>query len=485
MEETPRVHALDYLNIVRRRKWWLIVPVVASVLIGLLLVKVLPKEYRSTATLAVAAPVVSPNIVGQGPQLDNQERLRALSQQLVSAPILSRVVREEGLGGAPDDRLIARVRNSIGITVPEPVAQVNEPRRLDAFIVSYGDPDPRRAQSVTNRLVNVFVDENSKRRTANAEGTAAFINNQLQASQQRLAELEAKLRTAKESFMGQLPEQTQANLSTLSGLRQQLESNATALRGEQDRLSMIERQVEGVRQGSNDVVFVPGVSGANGAAQPQTAESRVVQVERELAEARAMYTDKHPEVQRLQDELRSARADAEAERKKPASDRLAQLNVDPTFRQLNADREMARLRIRDLQRADSDLRRQIGSYQSRVEAAPRVEQQLASLQRDYDLERQQYGELSSKLHAATIAEDVERKRSGEQFTVLYAANLPMEATKPVPWRVMLIAVVAGIAVGAGLTLGREYFDRSVHDVRDLREEFQLPVLGEIAPIQVA
>jgi len=480
MEETPRVHALDYLNVFRRRKWWLIVPIVASIVIGLVLLKVLPKEYKATATLAVAAPVVSPNLINQGTQLDNQERLRALSQQLVSAPILSRVAQEEGLGDSTDERLIARLRSAISISVPDPVAQVNEPRRLDAFLVAYGDPQPARARSVANRLVNVFVDESSKRRTANAEGTSAFLSSQLQASQKRLAELEATLRTAKESYMGQLPEQTQANLSTLSGLRQQMEANATSLRGEQDRLSMIERQLDGVRQGSADVIFVPG---ANGSTQAQTPESRVILLDRQLAEARAMYTAKHPEVQRLEEEVRSARQDAQAERNKPVSDRMAQLNLDPTFRQLTADREMSRLRIRDLQRGEGDLRRQIGTYQARVEAAPRVEQQLSAVQRDYDLERQQYSELSSKLHAATIAENVERNRSGEQFTVLYAATLPTEPTKPVPWRVMLIAVVAGICLGAGATLGREYLDRSVHDVRDLRDEFQLPVLGEVTRIQ--
>ncbi|HUR33026.1 MAG TPA: hypothetical protein VM032_04475 [Vicinamibacterales bacterium] len=481
MEDTPRaVHALDYLNVFRRRKWWLIAPIVTSIVVGLVLVQVLPKEYRATATLAVAAPVVSPSLVNQGTQLDNQERLRALSQQMLTAPMLSRVIEMEGLGNTTDERLIGRLRSSISIAVPDPVAQVNEPRRLDAFLVSYGDPDRARAQRVTNRLVNVFVDENSKRRAANAEGTADFFNKQLQESQQRLTELEARLRASKESFMGQLPEQTQANLSTLSGLRQQLESNATALRGEQDRLSMIERQIEGVRQGSADVVIMQG---PNGGAQAQTPESRVMQLQRELAEAKAMYTAKHPEVQRLEEDLRNARQDAQAERSKPISDRLALLQMDPTYRQLTADREMARLRIRDLQRSEGDLRRQIGSYQARVESAPRVEQQLAGVQRDYDLERQQYSELSSKLHAATIAESVERNRSGEQFTVLYPANLPSEPTKPVPWRVMLIAVVAGLCLGAGATLGREYLDRSVHDVRDLRDEFQLPVLGEVARIQ--
>jgi succinoglycan biosynthesis transport protein ExoP len=153
MEDTPRaVHALDYLNVFRRRKWWLVVPIVLSIVVGLLLLKVLPKEYRSTATLAVAAPVVSPSLVNQSMQ-DNQERMRALSQQMLTAPILSRVIQEEGLGKATDDRLIGRLRNSINIAVPDPVAQVNEPRRLDAFLVSYGDPDPGLAQRVTNRVV--------------------------------------------------------------------------------------------------------------------------------------------------------------------------------------------------------------------------------------------------------------------------------------------------------------------------------------------
>jgi polysaccharide chain length determinant protein (PEP-CTERM system associated) len=479
MEETPSFHPLDYQNVFRRRKWWLIVPIVASILVGLLLVKVLPKEFKSTATLAVAGPVVSPNLVNQGAQLDNQERLRALTQQLVSTSMLSRVIQEEGLGSGSDEKLIARVRQAVSISVPDPVAQVNEPRRLDSFIVSYSDPVPARAQAVTNRLVNVFVDENLKRRTANAEGTADFLTNQLQASQQRLSALEARLRSAKESYMGQLPEQTNANLSTLSGLRQQLEANATALRGEQDRLSMIERQLEGIRRGSSDVIFVPGANGP----QASTPESRVVLLQRQLADARAMYTDKHPEVQRLEEELRNARQDAQAERTKPESDRVQQLSLDPTYRQLTADREMSRLRIRDMQRAETDLRRQIGVYQARVESAPRVEQQLAAVQRDYDLERQQYSELSSKLHAASIAESVEKNRSGEQFMVLYPATFPTEPVKPVPWRVMLIAAVAGICLGAGATLGREYLDRSVHDVRELRDEFQLPVLGEVTRIQ--
>jgi polysaccharide chain length determinant protein (PEP-CTERM system associated) len=480
MEDT-RVHALDYLIVIRRRKWWLIGPVIASVVVGGLLLLVLPKEFRATTTIGVEAPAVSPNIVNQS-ALDNQERLRALQQQLMSAPILVRVAREEGLGG-PDAAVIQRLRTGVQVLVPDPVASTGEPRRLDTFLVSYGAPTALRAQQIANRIAAIFVEENSKVRAEHAEDTSEFIASQQRASQERLNTLEAKLRSAKEAHMGQLPEQTPANLQTLSGLRQQIEANATSLRGEQDRLSMIERQMDALAQGNAGVIVAPR-SGTD-ATVVQPPETRVMILERELAEARTNYTDKHPEVLRLEDELKSARADAAAERQRPTSDRVAQLQLDPTYRQLSADREMARLRVRDLQRTETDLRRQIAVYQARVEAAPVVEQTLVSLQRDYELERTQYADLASKFHAATIAESVERNKGGEKFAVLEPAALPTTPTKPVAWRVMLISIVAGFAIGGAAAFAFEYLDRSVHDVHDLQGEFDLPVLGEVAHIDAA
>ena len=478
MEDT-RLHALDYVSMFQRRKWWLLLPIAASIVVGAALVRFLPKEYRAATTLGVTAPMVSPTLVNQATSLDNQERLRAISQQMLSLPVLERVVKEEGLGrGGPADPAIVKIRRSVEISVPEPVANVTEPRRLDTFVVAYSDEQPARAQRIANRLATVFVDANSETRAERAEDTSAFIATQLRASQGRLADIEQRLRKAKEAHMGRLPEQTSANLQNLTGLRQQLEANATALRGEQDRLSMIERQIEGLKQNNQQMALL-----ARGTNPAMPSESRVTTLERELATARSIYTDKHPEVQRLQEDLANARKEAVADRQRPEQDRLAQLEVDPSYRQLVADREMTRLRVRDLQRGGTDIQRQIALYQARVEAAPMVEQQLATLQRDYDLEKQQYGDLSSKLRASTIAENVERNRGGEQFMVLYPAALPLEPTKPIPLRVMLIAILGGICLGTALTLGREYFDRSVHDVRELKDEFSLPVLGEVARIQ--
>jgi uncharacterized protein involved in exopolysaccharide biosynthesis len=92
MEETP-VHALDYLSMVRRRARWLILPIVASIGVGLLLVQFLPKEYTASATIAVLTPSVAPGLVGAPTPLDNSERIRAVSQQLLSPRVLTRVAK--------------------------------------------------------------------------------------------------------------------------------------------------------------------------------------------------------------------------------------------------------------------------------------------------------------------------------------------------------------------------------------------------------
>jgi uncharacterized protein involved in exopolysaccharide biosynthesis len=236
---------------------------------------------------------------------------------------------------------------------------------------------------------------------------------------------------------------------------------------------MIERQLESMRQGAADVTVAGGTT---------TSQARLVQLQRELADARAMYTDKHPEIQRLQEEIAQAQRDALAVAKQPESERVKYLRMDPVYAQLEKDLTTAKLRVNELRRAESQARAQLGLYQGRVESAPKVEQQLASLQREYDLEKQQYTALSEKLQQAQLAENLERRQGGEQFRILHVAYLPSTAESPNIPRLLLIAVALGLGLGAAAAVGREYFDRSVYDVRALQNEFDVPVLGEITTI---
>jgi succinoglycan biosynthesis transport protein ExoP len=488
--DEPRFDPLDYVSVFNRRKWWFIVPLAIALVVGGLLVWKLPRTYQAATTIAVSAARVSPNMIG-AVEIDRQERMRAVSQQLLSRTVLERTAKLEQLDqNSSLDAAVSRLRGGLSVSLPDsitpggaagaaPSQQLSPEQKaqLDTYQVRFVDASPEDAQRIVNRLAQVFVEENSKSREVRATDTSQFIEGQLRASEGRLNGLEVKLRQMKETFMGRLPEQTNSNLAMVSAMQRQLESASTSTRGEQDRLTMIERQIESMQQGADDAL-----AGMHGT-PAETAQSRVLALKRDLANAQLAYTDKHPEIIRLKDEIATAERASAAEKTRPVSDRLAILGANPEYRQLLKDRDNTRMRISESQRQQAAITREIGQYQGRVEAAPRVEQQLVSLQREYDLERASFGELTQKRQAALLNEELQRKQGGEQFAVLVPAGLPEEPFKPKPMRVMLMAIAAGLVLGGAFAFGREYLDRSVHDARGLRDEFELHVLAEIPRIE--
>jgi succinoglycan biosynthesis transport protein ExoP len=481
MMDQHSFHPLDYLSAANRRKWWFIVPLIACIAIGAAVVAVWPKKYLSKGAIGMQSPTLSPDLLRGVSSLDAGERQRAVQQLLLSPAVLERVIREEQINPAKPAADVAMwLRDNLAknIEVPPTLGLNGRPdptRGIDLFYIGYTDRDPARAQRILNRVATVFVEENSKFQERRAENSADVLEQQLASSQARLNDLENKLRAKKQNYIGRLPEQIGANVQMVNGARNQFESISMQIRAEQDRLGLIEGQLEQMRLGVGaEAMTAAGINAA------QASQKRVDDLEQQLASARALgYKDRHPEVERLQAEIKQARADAS---KVSPTNRQELLNADPMYRAKLQERDMAKLRIRELQGASSAASRQIADYQSRVEAAPVVEQELTSVLRDYNAEKDRYADLTTRLNNARVAEDVARKQGGERFSVLYPASLPDKPIEPKPLKIMALAIVAGLVLGAGAALGREFLDRSVYDSRALQTEFEVPVLGEIPRI---
>lgn len=481
MEERA-FHPLDYLSVLRRRKWWLIIPVALGVVAGALLAVLWPKDYLSEAKIGIAAPTLSPELLRGVSSLDKEERQRAISQQLLSRQVLERVVREEQVNSSkPVEDVAGWLRSQIVVKVDQPIGRMENKNGLDSFDLGYVDTDPDRAQRITNRLAYVFVDENSKTRTNRAENTSEVLGQQLQASQTRLAGLEGQLRVKKEANMGRLPDQINANIAMVNGLRQSLDSYSMQLRTEQDRQNQLEAQLDEMRRGTGTA---PPTSAASAAIH--AIQARIATLQQELAQARAVgYTDKHPEIERLQSEIAQGQRELASIKQPTGMAGGDALLTDPVYRQRVADRDAVRLRINTLRAQSSQASVQIGQYQSRVEAAPMVEQDLASISRDVELERTRYADLKTTYDKARSAEDFARQQGGERFSVLYPAYPGRPAAPGQQVKLLLIPIVMGLVLGGAMAIGREFMDRSVHDARALQNEFDVPVLGEIPKIHGA
>lgn len=482
--EPQSFHPLDYLAAVNRRKWWFIVPLVLCIAAGAAAIAVWPKKYLAKAAIGMQSPTLSPDLLRGVSSMDPVERQRAVQQLMLSPTVLDRVIRDEQINpGKPTADVAAWLRDNLArnIEVPPTLGLNGRPdptRGIDLFYVGYTDSKPDRAQRIVNRVATVFVEENSRVQTNRAENSADVLEQQVAASQVRLAELENKLRAKKQNYVGRLPEQIGANVQMVNGARSQYESIAIQIRSEQEHLGLVESQLDQMRQGA-------GAEGMTSMAiaAVQSAQKRVDDLEAQLAADRALgYTDKHPDVDRLQREIKQARADLAASKVTQPSNREETLKADPLYRQKVQERDLARVHIRELQAAAASAQRQIGEYQNRVEAAPVVEQELGSLDREYTLEKTRYTDLTTRFNNARMAEELARKQGGERFSVLYPAGLPRAPIEPQPIKIMALAIVAGLVLGAGAALGREFLDRSVHDSRALENEFEVPVLGEIPRI---
>jgi uncharacterized protein involved in exopolysaccharide biosynthesis len=372
------------------------------------------------------------------------------------------------------DDVVMWLRGRVDVSVPRPIGRDTR-SGIESFQLAFTDSQPERTQRIANRLAQVFVDENSRARTEQAENTSEVLAQQLRESQKQLTDIEDQLRAKKVANMGSLPGQVNANIEMANGLRQQVESLSMQLRGEQDRLSIVESQLADMKRGGNTSVMTSSAASAI-----KTGQDRLSALQRELAEKRSLgYTDLHPEIVRINEEMTAARRELSAARNQAEGEDV--LQTDPSYRQKTDERNSILLRIKGLQRAETAARAQIAHYQRRVEAAPLVEQDVAPLERAHELAKARYTDLSQKHQAALLAEDLARKQGGERFSILYGAAGP-NRIKPDLLRLMLMSIALGLALGGGLVFAAEFLDRSVYDARSLQTEFEIPVLGEIPRI---
>ena len=145
---------------------------------------------------------------------------------------------------------------------------VHDTRNLDitAFKIAYSADDPHVAQQVTGELTNLFINENLEVRQQQSEDTTKFLETQLEAARQSLAEQDAKIRVFKGAHVGDLPTQQASNLQILAGMQSQLENEQDALstaRQQQVYLQTLINQYRTLQGGSKTSRGCSGGSAGN------------------------------------------------------------------------------------------------------------------------------------------------------------------------------------------------------------------------------
>lgn len=442
----------------------------AALVLGILL----PKRYTATTTILVEeSNIIAPLMEGRAVPTGVANRASIAREVAFSRRVMNEILRVGGwLAGNTDlvaqDKLIEQITGRTNISNP----------RENLIQIAYTDSDPRRAFRVTRRFADMVIQESLAAKERESRQAYGFIDSQVVQYHRKLADAEGKL----EQYRGNNPDarpgiDTDVN-ARIGELRRLVES------GRMDLLDL--RSQEGALQaqlsGETEVTMVQ-----TRASQLRT---RLIELQAERDRLLLTNTEKHPDVVRVQYQIRDLEEQLERESQRPPSPNAqssAQSPGDPggpaAYNPLYAElrSKLAEARRRSAATAArvataSALLAQEIARSGRIAAS---ESMLAELTRDYEVNRDLYQDLLKRRENARVSMNLDAEHRGLSFRIQEPAAMPL---RPSGLRLIHVAgagLAAAVLAPMLLLFGLLKMDPRVRSPAQIERAAALPVLGSV------
>jgi polysaccharide biosynthesis transport protein len=482
LEEVPSRSLEEYWAIVRRRRWWIFLPLFICWALVAAVSWFLPTTYRSEALILVEQQNVPEQYVVPNVTVSLQDRLQSMTQQILSRTRLQATIDHFGLYSkrrTPSALLdsgdaVEQMRKDIKI---ELVESPGHPGVLTSFKIDYSARSRELAQQVNSELTSLFIDENLKSQQQRSENTTAFLETQLASARSQLEEQEAKVRAFKARHLGDLPSQLESNVQILTGLQTQLDNNQRVLDGAKQQKLYLESLLQ-----QYQAVHGSLGGGDTAATSPEVLDKELLDLRTRLADARSRYTEDFPDVVSLKHKI-----DETVKLKKKIEDDITanqnafkaasatgtvstdegRYDASSPMMQLRSQLKANELEIKNYQRHAGVIESQIAIYRSRLNMTPETEQELADISRGYEEAKANYNSLLQKQNQSQLATSLERRQQGEQFRIIDPPSLPDKPSSPNHLLVSLVGLALGVGIGLGLATLLELTNVRVWHEKDL------------------
>jgi len=173
---------IDYVKIVFRRKWLLIIPIIIGTTGGIIAANTLPKLYRaSTLILVEEGRIINPLVKDLAVSTSTAQRLNVLREQILGWDRINQLISSLNL--AKDIRtqlqfedLVRSLRRNIKVNLRGP----------EIIDISYEGKDPVEARDIVKTITDLFIAENLRQQNQETDNAIAFINDQLEVYQKKV-----------------------------------------------------------------------------------------------------------------------------------------------------------------------------------------------------------------------------------------------------------------------------------------------------------
>jgi polysaccharide chain length determinant protein (PEP-CTERM system associated) len=464
----------DLKQIVRRRIWSLVLPMLLFSLTGVAVALALPAIYKSTSLILIEEQEIPADFVMTTVTSYAEQRIQGIKQRIMGFTRLMEIIQKFGLypelrGKTPDEEIVDKMRDDIDLA---PVVEKIIDRRTGAkkeaniaFTLSYQGKNPAVVQQITNVLTSLYLEENLKVRVKQVEQTAEFLESEIGKLRKDLEAIEKALAVFKQHHQNELPVTMAMNQQMVFESERKIEVLTEQVRSFKDREGYIQEQLVGIKP-----------SLADAGERRQLEELRL-----QMAQMVTRYSDRHPDVMRLQGEI------SELEKKMKGVDTGTggQSPDNPAYITLRAQLVSTQIEIDSLRRQIADLQNTAREFRRRISVTPTIEQEFNELMSQRTSTLAKFNDLTSKLMEAKVATGLEKEQKGERFTLIEPPRLPTKPFKPNRLAIMAIGIVLGVGAGVGFAALREFSDDAVHGAGQLESFFRFPVLAGIPEIITA
>jgi polysaccharide chain length determinant protein (PEP-CTERM system associated) len=214
-----------------------------------------------------------------------------------------------------------------------------------------------------------------------------------------------------------------------------------------------------------------------------SAAARVEELQRKLNDLRLRYTEEHPDVVATKRALAAAKAELAKGGSGTQSGATSQSSPNPAYTQIEEELRQLDLESVTMRRRLETTTQDLAQARHRLADVPDVELQLAQMNRDYDVLRQNYSQLIERRESAKMALDIDNQTTGVEFRVVEPPVVPAEPSGPN--RVLLFSgvLLGAIGAGIGMVLVLIRLKESFATIAQLRDTFGVPVLGSISLVR--
>lgn len=459
---------LTFLKAIGKYRWHAVFITWAVAIVGWAVVLKLPNQYEASARVYVdTQSILKPLLSGMTTLPNIEQQVMFMRGTLISRPNVERVMRMVDLDvKATDAKEQEKMVNELMSKI-----KLGGTERDDIYTISYTAPDPKLGKEVVQALLTIFVEGSFGGKKQDSDKAVQFIDDQIRNYEEKLAAAENSLKEFKIRHVGLLPSEGGDYGSRMAAASDALNSARLELAEAEQARNTLRRRIAGES--------IPGEKAAPVVSNPELDE-RIAAVTKTLDSLRTQYTEAHPDIvanARLLEQL-TVRKQEEAKNRKPSIDPGA--GYSPMFQQLNVSLADAEARVASLQARVSEYSTRVAQLRARSAQAPDVEAQLAQLNRDYEVNRQNYQKLVERRESAKLSGDLSSVTDMLTFRVIdppTASNVPTG-----PNRLRLFSLVFVVSLGAGLAAAflMSQLRPTFLSQASLRDATGLPILGSIS-----